>query len=66
MGIRVNTKAVDWVDGETVTRLLERMNYTFPLVVVKMDGEVIPKSEYPTTLVPDDTDVEVIHLISGG
>ncbi|KYK29052.1 MAG: thiamine biosynthesis protein ThiS [Candidatus Proteinoplasmatales archaeon SG8-5] len=66
MGIKVNTKPVDWVEGETVTQLLSRMTYTFPLVVVKIDGEVIPKSEYPNTYIPDDSEVEVIHLISGG
>jgi thiamine biosynthesis protein ThiS len=66
MGITVNTKPQEWVEGESVTGLLKRMNYTFPLVVVKIDGEVIPKTEFPTTLIPEDSVVEVIHLISGG
>ena len=66
MGIEVNTKPVDWVDVETVTALLKRMTYTFPLVVVKIDSKVIPKSEYDTTTIPDNSNVEVIHLISGG
>ena len=66
MVIKVNTKPVDWVEGETVAQLLDRMTYTFPLVVVKIDGEVIPKSEYGNTKVSDDSVVEVIHLISGG
>ena len=66
MGIKVNTKPVDWVEGETVTQLLDRMTYTFPLVVVKIDGKVIPKPEYQNTLILDGSEVEVIHLISGG
>ena len=64
--IEVNKNQVDFVPGENVTRLLERMNYTFPLVVVKINGEVIPKAKYDETVVPDDTRIEVIHLISGG
>lgn len=66
MAIEVNTKPVEWVDGETVSGLLERMNYTFPLVVVKIDGQVIPKSDFQSMFVPDNSVVEVIHLISGG
>ena len=66
MSIEVNTNPMDWIDNETITQLLKRMNYTFPLVVVKIDGEVIPKAKYSETIVPDNSKVEVIHLISGG
>lgn len=66
MTIVVNTKTMDWVEGETILQLLERMKYTFPLVVVKIDGMLIPKSEFGSQLVPDNSNVEVIHMISGG
>ncbi len=66
MSIKVNTNPMDWVEGESITQLLKRMNYTFPLVVVKIDGQVIPKAKYSETPVPDDSIIEVIHLISGG
>lgn len=66
MSIEVNTNLMDWVDGENITQLLKRMNYIFPLVVVKIDSQVIPKAKYSDTLVPDDSKIEVIHLISGG
>ncbi len=66
MSIEVNTNLTDWVDGENITQLLKRMNYIFPLVVVKIDSQVIPKAKYSDTLVPDDSKIEVIHLISGG
>ncbi len=66
MSINVNTNPMDWVEGESITQLLKRMNYTFPLVVVKIDNQVIPKAKYSETPVPDDSIIEVIHLISGG
>ena len=66
MSIEVNTNPMDLIDNETITQLLKRMNYTFPLVVVKIDGQVIPKAKYSETIVPDNSKVEVIHLISGG
>lgn len=66
MAIEVNSTEHKWVENETITQLLARMNYVFPLVVVKIDGAVIPKSSYEKTAVPDGSRVEVIHLISGG
>jgi sulfur carrier protein len=66
MAIEVNFRPADWVEGETVKALLERMNYKFPLVVVKIDGRVVKKDQYGSTGIPDGSKVEVIHLISGG
>lgn len=54
------------MEGETVTRLLKRMRYVFPLVVVKIDGTVIPRDRFKETRIPDNVEVEVMHLTSGG
>ena len=64
--IEVNSRKVEWVENETVTELLKRMKYTFPLVVVKINNKVIPRSTFPDTIVPDNSKIAVIHMISGG
>jgi sulfur carrier protein len=65
--IQVNNRhEVEWEDGLTVTALLERLNYTFPHVIVKVNGELVRKEEYDTRAIPDGADVRVIHLIAGG
>lgn len=66
MGITVNQEARDWVEGETVTQLLSRMKYTYPLVAVKIDGRLVLKSEYEKQTIPDNSRIEVVHLMSGG
>ena len=66
MSIEVNGKKVDWVENETVTQLLKRMRYIFPLVVVKIDDKVVLKKDFSEVVVPDDSKVAVIHMISGG
>jgi len=66
MTIEVNTRTIDWVENETVQALLDRMNYNFPLIIVKIDGTLIPKDEYSNSLIPDGSKVEMVHLISGG
>jgi len=66
MSIEVNSTQQNWLEDETVSQLLARMKYIFPLVVVKINGEVIMKSSYDVIMVPDESIIEVIHLISGG
>lgn len=66
MSIEVNGKNTKWVKNETVEQLLKRMKYTFPLVVVKINEKVIPKKDFPITIIPDKSKIAVIHMISGG
>ena len=66
MAITVNGRKEEYVEGETVKGLLRRLNYVFPLVVVKVGDHVISKGDYDTTLVPDGESVEILHLTSGG
>jgi thiamine biosynthesis protein ThiS len=64
--IEVNGKELEWVENETVSQLLERMRYVFPLVVVKINNKVVPKNDFSKVTVPDNSQVSVIHMISGG
>ena len=64
--IEVNGNNVDFVEGETVKYLLKRMKYMFPLVVVKINDKVVPRSNFSEEIVPDDSKIAVIHMISGG
>ncbi|MDY6874911.1 MAG: sulfur carrier protein ThiS [Chloroflexota bacterium] len=65
--IRVNDRdELEWEQGLTVSTLLARFNYTFPHIIVSINGEVIPREEYPARTIPDGADVRVIHLVAGG
>ena len=64
--IEVNGRQVDWVKDETIQQLLKRMKYTFPLVVVKINEKVVPRSNFPEVKIPDNSKIAVIHMISGG
>lgn len=64
--ITINGHQRAWQEGMTVQDALDIMNYTFIMLVVKIDGEVVLRQDYATTLIPDGAEVLVIHLISGG
>lgn len=64
--IKVNGHMIPWEEGMTVTRVLEVMNYTFRMLVIKVDGRLVKRNEYPQTLVPPGADVRVLHMVAGG
>jgi sulfur carrier protein len=65
--IRVNNKFdVEWQEEMTVNSILEVLKFTFPMIVVSVNGQVVPRSDYGTTAIEDNDEVKVIHLIAGG
>ena len=64
--IEVNGNKVDFVENETVKDLLKRMRYTFPNIVVKINGDLVKRTDFADTIVPDNSKVAAIHMISGG
>lgn len=53
-------------DQLTVTELLQAKKFTFKMLVIKVNGHLVKKSEQNTFIVKDSDDVMVLHLISGG
>jgi thiamine biosynthesis protein ThiS len=65
--ILVNGKfSVEWQQGMTVAQLLEQLKFTFPLIVVSVDGVMVPKEAYATQQIPDQAEVRVLHMTAGG
>jgi len=64
--ITVNEISLNWEEDMNIIEILKRMNYTFRMLVIKVDGKLVKKNEYATTIVQPGADVKVIHLISGG
>ncbi|MBF0501270.1 MAG: sulfur carrier protein ThiS [Candidatus Riflebacteria bacterium] len=64
--IKVNDKPVEYEEGMTVTDVIKKCNFMFPLLIVKIDGVYVTRDTYNTTPVPDACEMDIIHLISGG
>lgn len=56
------------VHGEslTVNELLKYKNYTFRLLVIKVNGQLVKRDQYDSAVIRDGDDVVVMHLVSGG
>ena len=67
MNITLNNRPESFNNEKlTITEILKLKNYTFKMMVVKINGELIRKPQYPTAHVVDGDDVQILHLISGG
>lgn len=65
--IRVNNRDnLDWQRDMTVSDVLKKMNYDYSLISVYVNEEYVPEEEYSTYDVPDQSEVQIIHLAHGG
>lgn len=53
-------------DVLTVESLLKIKNYTFKMLVIKINGVLIKKDKYTETEIKEGDNVTVLHMISGG
>jgi sulfur carrier protein len=66
MGITVNNKEYEYVENETVSGLLKRLKFRFPLIIVKINGKLVSRDNFTETIIPPGAVVSAVHLISGG
>jgi sulfur carrier protein len=64
--ITVNSEPLEHEAGMTVADVLRRRKFIFRMLAVWINGEFVPRNAYSSTPVPDEADVQVIHMISGG
>ena len=52
--------------GMTIQDVLDKRKYTFRMITVIVNGQVIPKNEYSSYEVKDNDNIDVMHIMSGG
>jgi len=68
MQITLNNK-IDNITGKTeltIQELILLKNYTFHMLVTKINGKLVKKEDRPKAIIKDGDNVMVMHLISGG
>jgi len=61
-----NRHKIEWEEDLTVDKILKKMNYSFKMIVVKVNGKIVKKKDFEKTKIPPNADVRTIHLVSGG
>jgi sulfur carrier protein len=67
MEILLNNRK-ETIDKEelSLAELIQYKNFTFRLLVTKLNGQLIKKDVRADTIVRDGDEVNVLHMISGG
>jgi thiamine biosynthesis protein ThiS len=67
MKITLNNRPEEFdADQLTFSELITGKNFTFKLLVTRLNGELVRKEDRDATIIKDGDDVTVLHLISGG
>lgn len=67
MKIKLNNREeIFETDQMTISELLAAKNFTFKMLVVKVNAELVRRHEYDKKVVNEGDDVMVLHLITGG
>jgi sulfur carrier protein len=67
MKITLNNNPEEFeVDKLTITEVLKIKNFTFKMLIVKINGKLVKKNDYGTAMISDGDEVNILHLISGG
>ena len=54
------------LENISISELIKYKNFTFRLIVTKLNGNLVRKNERDKTIVKDGDNVTILHLISGG
>ncbi len=67
MTIILNNKSeVFEAESLSIAEIITRKNFTFKLLVTKLNDRLVKQNERATTYAKDGDNVLVLHLISGG
>jgi sulfur carrier protein len=66
MIVTVNGEPRELADGSTVASLVEELSAPRRGVAVALDGEVVPRAQWPATSIAEGARIEVVAAIQGG
>lgn len=64
--VSVGGENIPWYEKMTVADLLNDINDPYKYVVVRINKKYISRPDFNKTMVPDDSEVFLIPMISGG
>ncbi len=63
--VKINGEMLN-ADGISVTEYLKTTKFDSKRIAVEINGEIVPKSRYESTLLCDGDKVEIVSFVGGG
>ena len=64
--IKINGEKVENAKGKNVAQYLTENGYDIKRVAVELNGDILPKVEFNSTVLQDDDCVEIVSFVGGG
>ena len=64
--MRVNGKQVELKERLTLGKFLESNGYALTKVAVELNGKIVPRKEYASTILEDTDVLEIVCFVGGG
>jgi thiamine biosynthesis protein ThiS len=64
--IQVDDEKIEWSEGLTVAKVLERIDHTEFCAAVRLNNRIVSSPNFSTTPVPDRSIIQILPLIAGG
>lgn len=52
--------------GQTLATYLENTDYNPKRIAIERNGEIVPKSQYTTTILENEDVIEIVSFVGGG
>lgn len=66
MRVQINGEQKDVPEGISLQLLLEHLSLPQKRVAVELDRAVVRRADWSSTLVSEDSRVEIVHFVGGG
>jgi sulfur carrier protein len=66
ISIFINGTAREVVSATDLAALLQQLSLAEKRVAVEMNGNVVPRAEWPETSVDEGDRLEIVHFVGGG
>lgn len=63
--VKVNGEPLD-LAGIPLSDYLASASYSLAFIAVEINGEIVPKSEYPSRVLKEGDSVEIVSFVGGG
>lgn len=63
--VKINGEELNII-GKTVAWFLKENGYDIRRVAVELNGDILPKTQYESTVLKDDDSVEIVSFVGGG
>ena len=64
--IKVNGEVTENIAGKNFAEYLTESGYNLKRVAVELNGDILPKAQYESTLLQDGDNVEIVGFVGGG